>query len=143
MKILKTLTAVMALLITFGVAESAMAAVGTIYGPVYLSRGNAPMNLNGTTESFSAVPGTIGELVITNGGDTGKVSRVSSATVTLNGNMILGPKDFSKKVGEIKVDVPLELINDLRVNIKSCNSCELIIRVDGELVFSGGKPSGR
>ncbi len=167
MKIFKTLTAVTALLITFGVAESAIAAVGTIYGPVYLNRGLSRGNssshrggvstfstgtssdLDGTVLNFTApVPGVDkGELVIINGGDSGEKSRISSATVTLNDDTIAGPNDFSKDVDTITRTVDLlagEDANELRVNIKSCMGCELAIYVMGELVYGGGgKPSGR
>ena len=144
MKILKTLTAVMALLITFSVAESAMAAVGTIYGPVYLSRGDKSSHLDDTVLTFSApVPGT-GVVFIINGGDSGKKSRVSSAKVEFNSNMIAGAKDFSKKVGTISIGVDLLADNEMKVNIKSCKGCELEIYVTGEMAATTGgvKPSG-
>ena len=163
MKILKTLTAVMALLITFGVAESAMAAVGKIYGPVYLRMGKKSDHVKSTVLTFSApVPGK-GVVVIKNGGDSGKKSRVNSAKIKLNGKTIVKPSNFSNghhrkfdkkshkkhkrshRIHELKVDVDLLSDNEIKVKIKSCKRCELEIYVMGELATStdGVKPSGR
>jgi hypothetical protein len=133
MKILKTLTAVMALLITFSLAETAMAEEGTIYGPVYLSRGDMSHHHGGTTLTFTAPVAGEGVVVITNGGDSGKKSRVSSAKIKFNGEKIASPRKFNKKVHEIRIDVDLLLDNEMKVKIKSCKRCELEIYVTGEL----------
>jgi hypothetical protein len=146
MKILKTLTAVMALLFTFGVAESAMAARGTIYS-VHLNRNAMSDNNTSTTLNFSVVNQLGADLTITNGGDTGKKSMVSSATVTLNGETLAGPKDFGKKVFTIDHIVDLDDDNELKVKISPCKNCELTITIIGEQVARTGnvgvKPSGQ
>jgi hypothetical protein len=98
-----------------------MAEEGTIYGPVYLSRGEMSHHHGGTTLTFTAPVVGEGVVVIKNGGDSGKKSRVSSAKIKFNGEKIARPRKFNKKVHEIRIDVDLLADNEMKVKIKSCN----------------------
>ncbi len=68
------------------------------------------------TDSFTADPGD-GVLTISNG-DPGGSNTVSSAIITLNGEVIFGPADFSTGVNLLESPVTLANTNTLEITLK-------------------------
>jgi hypothetical protein len=137
---LKVLTVVSSLFV-FAAAGVAQAEMTKIYGPVYVTKSkhehHEHQKQDGKKEhesklKFTApVPGN-GVIVVKNGGDAGKRSRVSNAKIELNGVEVAREKDFSKKAETLQFDVVLQAENDLKVEVESCKTCELEITVLGE-----------
>ncbi len=122
--------AVLSSLLLFGVVSAAEAEMSTIYGPVYITKGehhNKETKLNFT----APVPGS-GIIVVKNGGDSGKKSRVSSAEIELNGQDVAKEKDFNKKTEVMEFNVTLQAENEMEIKVESCKECEIEISVKGE-----------
>ncbi|WKZ33572.1 MAG: hypothetical protein QY316_03960 [Thermodesulfobacteriota bacterium] len=121
-------------LFLFGAPAIAGAELVTIYGPVYVAKTNKDAR-SGTKEAnfvFTApVPGN-GKVIVRNGGDAGRKSRVSSATIDLNGEGVAGRSDFNNTVESLDYDVVLLPDNNMAVRVNACNACELEITVLGE-----------
>ena len=121
-----------ALVFTVGMADAALAEMGTIYGPVYIVKNNHNGHEHDTKLKFQApVPGD-GVIVVKNGGDSGRKYRVSSATVELNEKTIVRHRDLNHEVDVIQRKVTLKDVNELEVRVESCKECELEITVMGE-----------
>lgn len=131
---LKVLTVVSSLFV-FTAVGMAQAEMTKIYGPVYVTKSTHEHHEKNERESklkFTApVPGN-GVIVVKNGGDAGKRSRVSSARIELNGVEVAKERDFSKKAETLQFNVALQAENDLEVEVESCKTCELEITVLGE-----------
>lgn len=137
MKRLKVLTVLSSLLV-FAAVGAAQAEMTTIYGPVYVTKSkhehheNHAKTEHETKLKFTApVPGN-GIIVIKNGGDTGRRSRVSSAKIKLNGVRVAKEKDFSKRAETLQYDVVLQAENEMEVEVESCKRCEMEVTVLGE-----------
>lgn len=133
MKRLKVLTVLSSLLV-FAAVGAAEAEMATIYGPVYVTKSheNHGKKEHESKLKFTApVPGN-GVIMVKNGGDTGKKSRVSHAKIKLNGVKIAKEKDFSKKAESLQYDVVLLPENEMEVEVESCRRCELEVTVLGE-----------
>src|SRR6185436_9112996 len=63
--------------------------------------------------------GTAFTLRIDNGGSHGQFGRVSSAVVTLNGTVVVGPNDFNQQVAVIQKRVALHHANFISVELRS------------------------
>jgi len=55
---------------------------------------------------------------------------VSSAVVSLNGVVVVGPERFSQQVSDITVQVTLQVHNTLSVELKSDPGSQLMITVE-------------
>jgi len=87
----------------------------TCYGPqMYEREKGKPFT---ETHNFTIVglDGT-GQLIIHNGGSD-KKTRVSSAEIKFNGNLIFGPSDFNKNVEHLVAEVPLSENNEISVKL--------------------------
>jgi len=72
------------------------------------------------TDTFIAArPGTAFTLRIDNGGSHGQFGRVSSAVITLNGVVVVGPSDFNQQVAVIQKRVALHHANIISVELRS------------------------
>lgn len=137
---LKVLTVVSSLFV-FAAVGAAQADMTKIYGPVYVTKSKHEhqehQKHNGKKEresklKFTApVPGN-GVIVVKNGGDAGKRSRVSSAKIELNGVEVAKERDFRKKAETLQFNVVLQAENEMEVEVESCKTCELEITVLGE-----------
>jgi hypothetical protein len=86
------------------------------YQQSFFIRQKASPGVESTT--FNAQnPNSIYSMSIINGAQPG-TNRVSSATVKLNGNVIVSPSDFNQKVYVLVFDVPLQTQNTLEVELK-------------------------
>lgn len=132
MKILRALTVAMAFMFIVS-ATAAEAAMGVVYGPVYIAKTKKHDGDKKSKFVFTAPVAGAGVVVVRNGGDSGKKARVSSAKIELNDKGILDEHDLNKTVGEVKIDVVLRDSNELEVKVKSCNECEIAVTVYGEL----------
>lgn len=130
MKRLKGLIAVSSLFV-FAAAGVVEAEMVTVYGPVYISKTKEHGSDKSKLTFTAPTPGA-GIIVVKNGGDTGKESRVSSAKVELNGKDVVREKDFNKKVDTVQVNVDLLAENELEVEVESCKRCEIEVTVMGE-----------
>ncbi|MBI1910843.1 MAG: hypothetical protein HYS21_02460 [Deltaproteobacteria bacterium] len=131
MKRFKSLV-ILASLCTFAAVGAVQAEMAAIYGPVYISKTKNDGHKKEAKLNFTApVPGK-GVLIVKNGGDSGKHSRVASAEVELNGEDIAKERDFNKNVQTLNYDVTLLADNEMEVKVKSCKECEIEITVMGE-----------
>ena len=134
MKRLKVL-AVLSSLFVFAAAGVANAEMTTIYGPVYVTKSKHEHHEKQESDSklkFTApVPGN-GVIVVKNGGDTGKRSRVSSAKIELNGVEVAKERDFKKTAETLEYNVVLQAENEMEVEVESCKTCEIEVTVLGE-----------
>lgn len=131
---MKRSIAVVSALLFLTAALAAEAEMTTIYGPVFVTKAKKEHghHEDKTKLTFTApVPGA-GKIVIKNGGDGGKKSRVASAEVELNGVEVADEHDFNKNVTELTYDVTLLADNEMEVEVKSCKECELQITVMGD-----------
>ncbi len=119
------------LLLAFLTAGPALGQSGfvTFFGPVDFVRGTAKPVVE--VKEFSALgflpPFT---LHMRNGDENGN-SRVSSAEVWLNGNLLFGESDFSQMVSGHDVAVSLDSLNTLKVKLNSGPGSKLTIWIEG------------
>lgn len=102
----------------------------TLFGPKQYVRGTGKP-VTETIDFASPVVGTGFTLSVQNGNSQGH-SRVSSATVTLNGNRIFGPADFNKQVGSLQYLTSLDSLNTLAVSLASTPGSLLTLTITGE-----------
>jgi hypothetical protein len=95
---------------------SAIAGTESIFGPTQYTRGT------GAPQTFTAMFDRCGtaacQIIVTNGDADGK-HRVSSASIMLNGERIVGPRDFNQKVDEIARPVGAGQQNELVIRLAS------------------------
>jgi catechol 2,3-dioxygenase-like lactoylglutathione lyase family enzyme len=96
-------------------------------------RGTGTPNMD--TDTFFGVEGS-GRLIIVNGNETESNSRVTSAVITLNGEKILGPNSFKKKIGEIEIPVDLVAENTISVELRGKPGSYLTVRIKQEVDVS-------
>ena len=102
-----------------------------IYGPRRFTRGTgAPQTFAETFPRCAADPC---RLVVVNG-EPGGGQRVSSATIHLNGRLVLGPSDFNQRVERIVVPVSVADANQIRVELRSAPGSFLTITLQCESV---------
>jgi len=111
----KTVLMAWCLVIGFFVNIS-IADVETVFGPTQYVRleSNGPAEV--FTDTFTATSGE-GLLTVKNGGPDG-ANRISSGEVTINGEEIFGPKDFSQGVYTLEAPVTLSENNSITVKLK-------------------------
>jgi hypothetical protein len=81
--------------------------------------------------SFPALPGQAA-LAVLNGDSSGD-HRVSSAVLTLNGQVILGPSDFNQKNGQLAVNIQVGEWNELILELRSKPGSFLTIAVQQDV----------
>jgi len=86
----------------------------SLFGPNPYSRTGGKADLY--TETFSALPGQ-GRLIIKNGAETGG-SRITDATILLNGVEIFSPSDFGASIYQLEKNVALASANTLSITLK-------------------------
>jgi hypothetical protein len=102
-------------------------AQGQIFGPKrYTRTTGAPQTF---TETFGRCGGDPCQLVVVNG-DTDGTNRVSAATISLNGVVLLGPRDFNQRVTRLVVPVTLADNDQLIIRIASAPESFLTISVE-------------
>src|SRR5574337_2033707 len=95
--------AVISSLLLLGAVSAVEAEMVTIYGPVYITKGEH--HHKETKLNFTAPTPGAGVIVVKNGGDSGKESRVSSAEIELNGQKVAKEKDFNKNAEVLEYNV--------------------------------------
>ena len=152
----KLLTLIMAVLLTIALVGGGTVVAGstsvtseieaTVFGPETYVRTKGADNVY--VDEFSVggdYDGTVtmGRLIVTNGAEGGPAgTRVTDATILLNGNEILGSNDFKPAFASIEVPVKLMQDNEIVVVISGRPGTYLAIQVDYETgptgpVFSG------
>jgi RHS repeat-associated protein len=111
-----------------GAASSAFGAGLTFGAKDYVRGQGAPVAV---TDTFSASPGTTFILRIDNGGSHGQYGRVSSAVVTLNRVVVVGPSDFNQQVTVIRRRVTLQSHNVITVELRSAPGSGLTLQIAG------------
>lgn len=127
--------AVLSSFLLLGAFSAAEAEMVTIYGPVYITKAehrNHEHHNKETKLNFTAPMPGAGVIVVKNGGDSGKESRVSKAEIELNGQKVAKEKDFNKNAEVLEYNVTLQAENELDVEVESCKTCEIEISVKGE-----------
>ncbi|MBW1607855.1 MAG: hypothetical protein JRJ74_07120, partial [Deltaproteobacteria bacterium] len=105
-------TALMAWCLVIGLFVSmSFAAVVTVFGPTQYVRTQSHGPADIFTDTFSATSGE-GILTVHNGEADG-TNRVSSAELTINGEEIFGPQDFSQGVYILEAPVTLSENNSI------------------------------
>ncbi len=100
-----------------------------IFGPELFKTSKGKPYTQETTFT-SRITGPQAKLVIVNGDETGK-HRVSSGTITLNGEEIVSHSAFNQKVAQIERPVSLELTNKLSVKLASAPDSTISVRIIG------------
>jgi hypothetical protein len=123
--------------LSYGIAVPLVMSIAIWWSPVAAETTNifGPMTYTreaGPPQTFTAMFDRCGtaacELIVTNGADDRK-SRVSSASILLNGEEVVGPRDFNKQVGEIVRPVGPDDHNELRIRISSKPGSFLTVEV--------------
>ena len=152
----KLLTLIIAVLLTMalvgggtvvaGTATTASEIETTVFGPEVYSRTKGADNVY--VDEFSVrgdYDGTVtmGILIVSNGEEGGpKSTHVTDAIVLLNGNEVLGSKDFKNKFATIEVPVKLMQDNEIVAVISGKPGSYLTIQVDYETGPTGPIWSG-
>lgn len=85
-----------------------------------------------TTSTFTLTnPAAPYTLRVSNGGLTGQYTKVSSATLSLNGTPIMGPSDFNQTVATIEKPISPGASNQLAVQLQSQPGAGLTVEVIG------------
>lgn len=127
MKSLKTIIIVM---LVMGFAQSAWSGEYTIFAPKQFVRGTGQPATE-TVNFASPIAGSGFTLKVQNGDAQGS-NRVSSASIKLNGDQILGPAYLNQQTGAMQRMVSLGSSNAMSVNLASAPGSFLTITVTGE-----------
>jgi hypothetical protein len=151
----KLLTLIIAVLLTIALVGGGTVVAGTtsvtseieatVFGPetylrtkgaddVYVDEFSVRGDYDGTV--------TMGRLIVINGDGGPKSTRVTDATVQLNGNEVLGSKDFKHKFDMIEIPVKLKQDNEIVVVVSGKPEAYLTIQVDYETGPTGPIWSG-
>ncbi|HJX69169.1 MAG TPA: DUF6351 family protein, partial [Dehalococcoidia bacterium] len=152
----KLLTLIMAILLTISLVGGGTIVAGspsvtseiekTVFGPetylrtkgadnVYVDQFSVRGDYDGTV--------TMGRLIVTNGAEGGPAgTRVTDATVQLNGDEILGSNDFKHGFASIEVPVKLLQDNEIVATVSGKPGTSLTIQVDYEIGATGPIFSG-
>ncbi|MCB1032512.1 MAG: hypothetical protein KDD47_01605, partial [Acidobacteria bacterium] len=114
-----------------GPAASSGAVETALLGPEDFQRQAGPPRTETRTFSLSGASAPF-LLHIDNGGDQGQFRRVSSAVVTLNGAVVVAPKEFNQTVVQIEKEVVLEADNVLTVEVRSAPGSGFTLSILGQ-----------
>ncbi len=96
------------------------------FGPeTYIRDKGKPQRIANT---FSVDTGHLSFAISIKNGDE-KRQRVTSAVIEINGQLILGPEEFSKEVAEIIVPVRLKEQNEIAVEIRGEPGASIIVKI--------------
>lgn len=113
----------------FFVGVAPAAGSGLVFGPKnYVRSRGAPVVV---TDTFDVTTPGAFALRIDNGGANGQFGRVSSAVITLNGLVVVGPSDFNQQVAVIQRTVALQAHNVLSVELRSAPNSGLTLQISG------------
>ncbi len=115
--------------LAFALGTASAQPVGNVFGPEVFVRGKGkPVTASReiSTAGFEA-PFT---LHLRNGDEAGQ-NQVSSASVRLNGQLLLGPSDFSQQIGSHDLPVDLTDPSNLEVQLASAPGSQLTIWIEG------------
>ena len=98
-----------------------------VFGPINYMRDKVPV----TTNFVIRNPNILYTLRIFNGGKNGQFARSSSASVTINGSEVAGPRDFGQKVALIEKQVRLKAQNRMIVELRSSPGSGFTIEIAG------------
>src|SRR5262245_6305118 len=110
------------------------------FGPKQYIRDAGPPDT--FTETFQYDGTSPCQIVVVNGKADG-TQRISSASISLNGQQIVGPKDFNQQIGEIVKAVVLAGQNQLSTTLRSKPGSDLTVSVEclaGTVHPDGGTP---
>ena len=97
------------------------------FGPKQYSRvAGAPQTF---TDTFAQCGGGTCQLIVVNGNPDGS-ARVSSASVSLNGVRLVGPRNLNQRVDRIVIPVTLKETDEIRVELNSAPGSFLTISVE-------------
>ncbi len=151
----KLLTLILAVLLTIALVGGGAVVTGntsvtseiekTVFGPetylrtkgvdnVYVDEFSVRGDYDGTV--------TMGRLIVINGDGGPKSTKVTDATVLLNGNEILGSTDFKHGFASVEIPVKLMQDNEIVVTVSGRPGTYLTIRVDYETGLTGPVFSG-
>ena len=100
---------------------------GVLFGPKKFTREAGPPQ--SFVETFARCAGGTCRLIVDNGDATG-AHRVSSASVYVNGQRVLGPSDFNQGVSRIVVPVALKDNDEVRVDLNSAPGAFLTVSIE-------------
>ena len=104
------------------------ATMAPIFGPKQFTRSTgAPQEFTETFQNCETRAQY--KLVVVNGGPDGS-NRVSSASITLNGTEIVGPRDFNQQVARIERPISVVASNGLQVRLASRPGSFLTVSVE-------------
>ncbi|HVR40408.1 MAG TPA: hypothetical protein VMU84_15030 [Thermoanaerobaculia bacterium] len=110
----------------------AAAATFTLFGPRDFVRSTGAPQTERVTFAARNLTRTY-KLLLENGGATGQLARVTSATVALNGQALFGPSDFNANTpAAVERDVTLAASNELAVEVRGNPGSGFTIRILGE-----------
>ena len=98
-----------------------------VFGPKQYTRAAGPPQT--FTETFSHCGTAPCQIVVVNGNANGS-NRISSASISLNGNQIIGPSDFNPRVATIVRPVTLADQNQLAIRLTSKPGSFITVRVE-------------
>jgi hypothetical protein len=123
--------AVLASLLAVLLPSPSVAETFLVFGPeVYLRAPGQPVTV--VTPFTVADPEAVFTLEIVNGGDDDDLARVSSAVISVNGAVVVGPEEFNQQIRRIEKPVELEAANEIAVELRSPPGSGLVIRIFGE-----------
>jgi hypothetical protein len=119
--------ALLAALSSVVVFASSVAHAAITFGPQQFTRTTGPTQT--FTVTFPRCAGAPCQLIVVNGNVNGK-NRVSSASIYLNGALLLGPSAFNQRVGRIVTPVALQESDQIKVVLDSAPGSFLTLSVD-------------
>ena len=127
-----------AFMLLFGLAAYTAGPTVGAFGPEKFVRGTgAPQRF---TRSFALPPGADGRCTLAVQNGDGDKTRVTGATLTLNGAVAVGPAEFLKPVSRIEKAVTLKPQNALTVYLASKPGSFLVVSVACPATGSGNTP---
>jgi flagellar hook capping protein FlgD len=118
---------VLLLLLFLGFSSISSAAPLTIFEKTYIAGKGKPIP---QIEEFLATPGE-GKIILINGDGQGQ-NKVNSVSLILNGNQVLGKRDFSRKTDQLEKPILLDSSNSISVAPKGKSGSRITIRVTQE-----------
>jgi hypothetical protein len=120
---------IFSLIILLGSIDTAFGVGVTLFGPKTYLRDTGKPGI--VTDTFTVSPRDSNfHLLVQNGAD--KKTRVSSATIRVNGVQVLGPSDFNKQVDLLDKPISLLSSNNVQVELRSEPGSFIVVRVVGD-----------
>ena len=141
----KAISITLVLLLGIFVGISAADVEKTVFGPEnYLAKKKTDYDDTFSTAALNDGTTVLGKLIVMNGSPDkkGKKQRVKDATIEINGEKVLEPKDLKKKDYRIEIAVKLKKENTIRVKVTGKKKSYITVQIDYEVgpggpIFSG------